>query len=206
MGQRMFVAVVPPDEVVEHLDEFLEPRREHGPFRWTAPEQLHVTLAFLESVPDRVLDDLVEGLGRTASRRPAFEARIAGGGAFPNPAQAKVLYADLDLADEARTGLDRLAAGARAAAAHAGVAVDGRRFRPHLTVARLGRPSGTTRWIRLLDGYTGPTWTVDHVALVASHLGEGPRRRPRYEVVEELPLGYIPPRARPTSHPESATG
>ena len=43
MGERIFVAVVPPADVIEHLDAFLEPRREHGPFRWTAAEQYHVT-------------------------------------------------------------------------------------------------------------------------------------------------------------------
>lgn len=184
----MFVAVVPPDDVVEHLDEFLEPRREHGAFRWTAPEQLHLTLAFLEHVPDRALDPLVEGLRRGAVRRTPFTARIAGGGAFPDPAHAKVVYAGLELGAEARTELDRLATGARAAAGRAGVAVDGQRFRPHVTLARTGRPQEVTRWVRLLDGYAGPTWTVDRVALVESHLGEGPRRRPRHEVVEVVDL------------------
>ena len=71
----------------------------------------------------------------------------------------------------------------------AGVEVDGQRFRPHVTVARTGRPTELTRWVRLLDAYSGPTWTVDRIALVESHLGEGPRRRPRYAVVEELALG-----------------
>jgi 2'-5' RNA ligase len=43
--------------------------------------------------------------------------------------------------------------------------------------------------VRLLDAYRGPAWTASEVVLVASHLGEGPRRRPRHEVVAELPLG-----------------
>lgn len=186
---RMFVAVVPPEEVLEDLDAFLEPRREHGAFRWTLAEQLHVTLAFLESVPDRALDALVEGLHAAAARRRPFEARVAGGGAFPDVARGKVLWAGLELDADARAELDRLAAGARAAAGRAGVPVDGQRFRPHLTLARLGRPQELTRWVRLLDAYAGLTWTVDRVALVESHLGEGPRRRPRYEVVEEVRLG-----------------
>lgn len=185
----MFVAVVPPEGVVAHLDEFLEPRREHGIFRWTASEQFHVTLAFLESVPDRALDTLVDGLRRGAARRTPFESRIAGGGAFPDAAHAKILYAGLDLGVEARTELDRLATGARAAAGRAGVAVDGQRFRPHVTIARMGRPDEVSRWVRLLDGYEGPAWSVDKIVLVESHLGEGPRKRPRYEVAEEMVLG-----------------
>ncbi|WP_137293101.1 RNA 2',3'-cyclic phosphodiesterase [Nocardioides dongxiaopingii] len=185
----MFVAVQPPDDAVEHLVEFLEPRREHGDLRWTSSEQLHVTLAFLAAVPDRALDGLVEGLATAASRRTPFEARIAGGGAFPDAARARVLWAGLDLGAAAREELDRLAVGARSAANHAGVAPDGQRFRPHVTLARLGRPQEVTRWVRLLDTYAGPPWTVDRVALVASHLGEGARRRPRHEVVTEVVLG-----------------
>ncbi|WP_227465876.1 RNA 2',3'-cyclic phosphodiesterase [Nocardioides dongkuii] len=185
----MFAAVVPPDHVVEDLDEFLEVRRDAAPFRWAGAEQLHLTLAFLASVPDRALDDLVERLGRAAARRTPFAARVAGGGAFPNAARARVLWAGLDLDEASGTELDRLATGARAAAAKAGIEVDGQRFRPHLTVARLGRPAEVSNWVRLLDAYAGPPWTVDRLALVASYLGEGPRGRPRYEVVEELPFG-----------------
>ena len=47
----MFVALVPPAEAVEDLDAFLEPRREAGrDLRWSAPEQVHVTLAFCGQV------------------------------------------------------------------------------------------------------------------------------------------------------------
>lgn len=187
-GQRMFAAVVPPDDVVAHLDEFLRPRREAAEFRWTLAEHLHVTLAFLPAVPDRKLDDLEERLARAGRRRTAFGTRIAGGGAFPNPARSKVLYAGLDLADAARTELDRMATGARAAATRAGLETDGQRFRPHVTLARINRPTETTNWVRLLDAYAGPAFTVDRITLVASYLGEGPRRRPRYEVVEEFLL------------------
>ncbi len=186
---RAFVAVVPPDEVVAHLDAFLEPRREAGAFRWTLPEHIHLTLAFLAEVPDRALDDLVERLGLAASRRTPFTTRIAGGGAFPHAGRARVLYAGLELADDARLELDRMATGARAAAGPAGIAVDGQRFRPHLTVARLGRPAEVSNWVRLLDAYRGPEWEVDRIRLVASHLGEGMARRPRYETVEEFTLG-----------------
>ncbi|GCD89978.1 RNA 2',3'-cyclic phosphodiesterase [Nocardioides sp. LS1] len=185
----MFVALVPPAEVVEHLDDFLEPRRAAADFRWAAPEQVHVTLAFLAQVADRHLDELVERLGRAAGRRTPFDVRIAGGGAFPNVARARVVWAGLDLDEHGRTELDRLATGARAAASRTGIAVDGQRFRAHLTLARLGRPAEVSGWVRLLDGYAGPVWRADRVALVASYLGEGPRGRPRHEVVEELPIG-----------------
>jgi 2'-5' RNA ligase len=185
---RMFVALVPPPQAVEHLEEFLEPRRGEAAFRWARTEQLHVTLAFYASVADRHLDDLVERLGRAAARRTAFPTAVAGGGAFPNPARARVLWAGLDLDEHGRTEIDRLATGCRAAASRAGVAVDGQRFRPHLTLARLGRPEDVSRWVRLLDVYAGPPFTADRIALVASYLGEGPGGRPRHEIVADVEL------------------
>lgn len=184
----MFVALVPSDEAVEDLDEFLEPRRAAGDFRWATPAQFHLTLAFLASVEDRRLDELTERLTRAARKRGSFTTRIAGGGAFPNVGRARVLWAGLELDDAAATELDRLATGARAAASRTGITVDGQRFRPHLTVARLGRPAEVSSWVRLLDSYAGPVWSADRIALVASYLGEGPRGRPLYEVVEELEL------------------
>jgi 2'-5' RNA ligase len=185
---RAFVAVVPPPEVVDHLDGFLEGRRGAAAYRWAAADHLHVTLAFLADVPDRRLDELVERLAHAAARRTPFSAVVAGGGAFPNVGEARVLWAGLELTEPGRVELARMATGARAAAGRAGVPVDGQRFRPHVTVARLRHPAEVTSWVRLLDAYRGPSWIVDRLTLVASYLGEGPRGRPRYQPVEEFRL------------------
>jgi 2'-5' RNA ligase len=196
---RMFVAITPPDHVVEDLEAFLEPRREAGSFRWAPPEQWHVTLAFAAEAPDRAYDEIVDRLERAARKRQPMPARIVGGGTFPNAARARVLFAGVETdAEELR----RTATGARAALAKAGAEVDGQRFRPHVTVARMGRPVEATKWVRLLDAYAGPSWLIEEIALVASHLGEGPRRRPRHEVLETFSLGRggsgpAPPSAPP---------
>ena len=188
----MFVAAVPPVEALEDLEEFLAVRREAGAFRWTVPDQWHVTLAFLADVPGRSFDDLVERLARAARKRRPLQATITGGGAFPPVGRARVLWAGLELDSgelDAAEELRRLAVGCRAAAAKAGIEVAGERFKPHLTLARIGRPVEATSWVRLLDAYRGPAWDLDELSLIASHLGEGPRKRPRYEVVQVFPIG-----------------
>ncbi len=188
---RMFVALVPPAPVVADLAAFLEPRQDAEPgFRWTVPEQWHVTLAFMGQVADRHLDDLLARLERAAGRRTGFPVSFAGAGAFPNPARAKVLFAGVDAGGH-QEELRRLATGARAAASKAGAETDGGRFHAHLTLARTGRPVEATRWLRVLEEYRGPRWSATEVTLIASHLGEGPRRRPRYERVAAFPLGNI---------------
>jgi 2'-5' RNA ligase len=189
---RLFVALVPPEDALEDLAEFLRPRQEAEPaFRWTAPEQWHVTLAFMAEVAERHVDDLSERLARAARRRTPFQLGLRGGGAFPGVARAKVLYAGVD-AGTAGEELRRLSVGARAAAAKAGAPPDGGRFHAHVTLARLRAPADVSRWVRVLDSYRGAVWVADEISLIRSYLGEGPRRRPRYDVVETFPVGPSP--------------
>jgi len=184
----MFVAAVPPDHVLEDLEDFLSVRRDADrDLRWARPEQWHLTLAFLAAVPDRSLNDLGERLTRAARKRSPMTLSLAGGGAFPNPGRAKVLWARVEVDD--RIELDRLATGCRAAASKAGIEVTGERFTPHLTLARSGRPFEASRWLRVLEAYRGPEFALNRIALIASHLGEGPGGRPRHQVVEEFELG-----------------
>jgi 2'-5' RNA ligase len=85
--------------------------------------------------------------------------------------------------------LRHLAGAARAAAKRAKVDVAGARFRPHVTLARLPRPGDATSCLAVLRDYAGPAWSVEEIQLIASHLGQGPGGRPRYEVVGGFPLG-----------------
>jgi 2'-5' RNA ligase len=176
----MFVALRPPEAALIHIEEFLAPRRDAGEVRWVLPDQLHVTLAFLPSVPERVEDDLLDRVARAAGRRHEIRGRLTGGGAFPGVPNARVLWAGLEFDDDGAVELDRLAVGVRAAATRAGEVVDGGRFR---------HPLDATRWVRLLASYDGPTWRADGIELVASHLGQGPAGRPRHEARAAFPLG-----------------
>lgn len=188
---RVFAAVVPPDYAIEHLEEFLEPRRDSAPdFRWTIREQLHITLAFMASVREDQVDDYVDRFADGLSRTPVPVVRVAGPVVFPDAAATRVLAAGVVAESEgADVVLERVAGRARNAAVNAGIEVDGGRFRPHVTLARIRRPEDTTNWVRLLETYVGPEWPVIEVAVIASHLGEGPGNRPRYETVAELALG-----------------
>lgn len=190
-GLRLFAALVPPQEAVEHLDDFLDPRRSAAEFRWTLADQFHVTLAFMGSAEDWRIEGYVDGLTEGLARLPVATVRLAGPVAFPNAGSARVIGVGvLPESEGADDVLKRVAGRARSAAVKAGIEVDGQRFRPHLTVARLGgRPTDATSWVRLLETYVGPVWPVAEVRVIASHLGEGPRKRPRYETLATLSVG-----------------
>ncbi len=181
---RLFVAVVPPDEVRADLEDFLEPRRHVAGPRWSGPEQWHLTLAFVAAAPERVVEALVDRLGEVVSRCTTAELAIEGGGCFPDVTRARVLWAGV----RGGVGLDPLARAARSACAVVGAPPDGGPFRPHLTLARFTRPTEATRWVRLLDSYRGPAWRAEEVVLVESHLPRERGRRPRHEVLARIGL------------------
>ncbi|WP_370288889.1 RNA 2',3'-cyclic phosphodiesterase [Nocardioides sp.] len=186
---RIFAALLPDEITSERLEELLDVRRDAEPaWRWTMPEQWHVTLAFAGAAPARRVDDVVEALTAIAAATPPPVLRPAGAGAFPHPDAAKVLWLGVVPADGPEERLGDLAAVCRTAFARHGVEVDGTRFRPHLTVARSGRGLSATRWLRVLDTVATDLdpWRPPALHLLASHLGEGPRRRPRYETLAAL--------------------
>ena len=170
MTQRLFVAVVPPPPVRDAWDAFLEPRREVGTeLRWMLSESWHVTCAFMGRVPDADVDDLDEGLAAVAARTRPFTLTVEGGGAFPNPDAAKVLWLGVT---EGAQELGALAVRCRTAASVRGIEVDGGRFRPHVTVARL-KGQRVLRWLPVLDAIGPQTWPVTEFRLVRSHLLPG---------------------------------
>lgn len=190
---RAFLAVLPPEEVIEHLHGHVGPRRDSDAagdrdWRWTRPEHQHVTLAFMAALPDWCLDALVADGRAWAARQRPCPLVLGRAGAFPDPGRAKVLWVGVE-PQPARAELARWSRALRDLASHAGAQVDGMRLRPHLTVARSGRPRPAGRLVQALDTYQSAAFTVTEVALVQSHLGEGPRRSPRYVVLERFLLG-----------------
>ena len=185
---RIFAAVVPSEPALDDLSDFLEPRRDAGPdLRWTDPDLWHVTTAFMADVPHRLVDTLVDELAEALTGRSPIPLRIKGGGAFPNPYEARVTWMGIDGEAESLESLAGLARAVRRACSHAGANPEGGPFTPHLTVARSRRPFEATRWLRVLDGYAGPPWTAGEVTLFASHRGEG-KARPHYEPMAVVEL------------------
>jgi 2'-5' RNA ligase len=178
---RLFAAVVPPPEVLRHLDEAVEQVRDDT-VTWTLPEAWHLTLAFYGEVADDRVADLTVRLGRAAARYPVMRLRLNGAGRFGE----RVLWIGCGgpIEDMRRLARSCEAAGRRARAS----AQANRRFRPHVTLARARQPTDLRPYVSVLAQYAGLEWTADEIALVRSHLGQGPGGRARYEVISTFPL------------------
>jgi 2'-5' RNA ligase len=190
---RLFVAIAPPSAVLDELDALVEPlRRRRDDLRWTNREAWHVTLAFLGQVDETAAARLLTRLERAARRHHHIRLAFAGAGAFPVASRANVLWSGLT---GDRGALARLAESVAAGASRAGAPPPdkGRRFQPHLTLARCRMPADVTELVTALSCYQGQPWTADRVHLVRSHLGA--IEHPRYTSLASWPLRAVDPAA-----------
>ncbi|MBG0826454.1 RNA 2',3'-cyclic phosphodiesterase [Planomonospora sp. ID67723] len=201
---RLFAGLLPPQPVRDELARALEPHHAAWPhLRWIDQENWHLTLAFLGEVAEEVLPELEIRLGRAASRHAPMTLAFTGAGAFPSARRARVLWAGLRDCTESPGGagpgrgrprIVRLAESVMAGARRAGAvqADEGKRFRPHLTLARLRADADVSPLVEALGPFAGTPWEAGAVHLVRSHLGA----RVRYETVAEWPLTARAPGGR----------
>jgi RNA 2',3'-cyclic 3'-phosphodiesterase len=183
---RLFVAIVPPAAVLAELAAAVRPLQAEAPdLRWASTTSWHLTLAFLGDVNERILPELSTRLERAARRHPPQRLAIVGGGGFPAAARARVLWAGV----EADAGALRALAGSVAAGARRAGAPppdEGRKYSPHLTLARCREPANVTTLTAALAGVSTSAWTAQSVHLIRSYLGGG--QASRYEDVADWPL------------------
>ncbi len=180
-GVRLFVALLPPENALDEIDEVFAPHHDAWPaLRWTRRASWHVTLAFYGEVDDRIVPRLPARLERAAARHPGREISFTGAGAFPRATVARTLWAGID------GDLQRLSDSCNAVARREGLATGAYpTFRPHLTVARSREPLDLRPMIEKLAAFEGTPWQANEIHLVRSHLGA----EPRYETLQTWPLG-----------------
>lgn len=177
---RLFTALAIPDDAAEALA-----RRQTGlpGARWRAADQLHITLSFHGEIDERRADDLSIELERAATGGP-FEITLSGVGAFGDGHRTRAIWAGV----EASERLSVLAGRCRNAAERAGIAVERRDYRPHLTLAYLGpdaEPGRIGAWIADHNLLKSPPIRVDRFGLYSSVLTQGGSR---YDLEREYRL------------------
>jgi len=184
---RLFVALTPPQEALAELEAGVAPLRPEWPgLRWASADRWHVTLAFLGQVDESRLDGLRERLERGARRHHVLQLQIGRGGAFPSAGRARVLCAHISGEPAALEGLRGLASSVAAGARRAGAPPpdEGRRYRPHLTLARCRQPADLKSLVESLGGFSGQAWDATEVELILSKTGP----QPSYQTIASWPL------------------
>jgi 2'-5' RNA ligase len=160
------------------------PLRQAWPeLRWTGRDAWHLTLAFLGEVDEKVIGNLAERLERAAARHAPLTLSLGAAGAFPGTGRARVLWTGVQ---GDRRGLAVLAVSVGAGARRAGAppASEGRRYEPHLTLARCRAPADVRTLVEALEGFAGTPWTAGEIYLIHSR----PQGEPRYETLGTWPL------------------
>lgn len=123
---RSFIALPLPDDLADHLERFAARLKLGRPQPF---ENLHITLAFLGDQPHEALQDVHEVL--EATPLPAVTAEFSGleplGGKVPSVLGLMV------------SGVDGLQKQLLSCVRQAGITLPHRRFRAHVTLARLPR-------------------------------------------------------------------
>lgn len=163
---RAFVALPLPDETREMLARVQEGL---SIGRLVPPENMHLTLAFLDDQPGPVLSALHEALSEIEAEAP--ELRISGLDVFGGN-RPRLVFA----AVEKTKALSALREAVRSATRKSGIELARERFRPHVTLARLPHrlPPDAFRRLGLFLADSGalrldPVWPAS-LGLFASHL------------------------------------
>ncbi len=138
------------------------------PARWVKPEDYHITLRFIGSVPEYLARDLDEMLDRTM-RKPftlTTEKLDVFGGDHPRALIVRIAMTEplRELQQEHERICRKL-----------GIVLDSRKFTPHITLARLRNisPLDTADWLAHRGIFHQQSFEVSHFTLFSANASTG---------------------------------
>ena len=180
---RAFCALTLDDATKRLIDRTVGiKRRRLDAFNWLSPPDWHVTIKFYGAVPEDRLADIARGLEAVAG--PPITTSIRGVGAFPDLREPRVLWVGVD---DTKNMLINLYRRVNGIAGEMGFTSEDRRFKPHITIARVkkGRSHPVARELTPLMGIDIADTVFKELSLMTSELGpEGPQ----YRVFRRIPL------------------
>jgi 2'-5' RNA ligase len=170
---RCFVAVWPPDEVLDCVAAL--PKPDNEALRWSTRDQWHVTLRFFGEIEPKAVDRASASLAKVAASFPGPLTAVGG---------PTTRFLGPGLIIWPVEGLSGLARAVQRATAKLGKPVPQRSFTGHLTLAR-GRRGTDLRPQRDLLASLSASWEVTSLSLVESRLHP---HGARYSTVAEFSL------------------
>lgn len=172
---RLFVALEPPVAV---RDVLLAAMGGVAGARWQTDDQLHLTLRFIGEVDRHAAHDIAAALGGVHGA--PFMLTLGAPGMFDRNGFADTLWVGVTPHDAVKALNQRI----EQALQRVGIAPEPRAFRPHITLARMGRSAGS------IDSFLArplplASFTVNDFALYESTLGGSGAH---YRIVERYQL------------------
>jgi RNA 2',3'-cyclic 3'-phosphodiesterase len=131
---RLFLAINLEPGVRRAIVDATAPLRTAAPtLSWVAETRLHLTLKFLGEQPEEIVPALIQSMNDVARVHRQFMMHLSEIGAFPNFRRARVVW--MGIHRDPR--LELLHHDIELACESHGLELEGRPFRPHLTLARV---------------------------------------------------------------------
>jgi 2'-5' RNA ligase len=151
--------------------------------RWVEPENYHITLRFIGDVDGATAECFCEALARIRVKQ--FTLTLDGVGSFGR-GHPRAVWAGVGQS----VPLASLAHAHEQAALTAGLEPEGRKFHPHVTLARMnsGRASAVAKYLEYNGAFLSPSFTATRFAVFSAResRGGGP-----YVVEQEFPLDEL---------------
>jgi RNA 2',3'-cyclic 3'-phosphodiesterase len=177
---RLFVALDLPEAIKEQLADLIGNLPDT---RWTPPDQQHITLRFIGEVDGGAFRDSEEALAGLHGH--PFELQLKGIGHFPPRGEPRVLWAGIEPSRPLKAFKRRVDSALR----EVGLPPEGRKFSPHVTIARFRLPPPPSRFQSYLSRHSlfrSEPFAVSGFSLYSSWLrSEGAihQREAGYELV-----------------------
>jgi 2'-5' RNA ligase len=177
---RLFLAINLDSDVRRAILDATAPLRAEGPtLGWVDESRVHLTLKFLGEQPEHVIASISHSIDQVAHKHRAFGVRIGEIGAFPNFRRARVVWMGIDRDPR----LELLHHDVEVACETLGFELEGRTFRPHLTLARVKERTDESELRRLWKASKRVDFEaeagVQSIDLMMSHPNRGASRYQR---------------------------
>lgn len=179
---RLFAGLALPDGATAALENMQSGLPDA---RWIDSANMHLTLRFIGEVAEDEADGIYLALSSAIS--PGFELTLAGMDCFHSRDRVRAVWC----AGQAGPELDGLRSRIESALVRTGLEPEGRKFKPHVTLARLRKTpiAKVSPFLELNGGFRTAPFQVDSFQLFQSHLSHSGAR---YEVIADYPLAVEP--------------
>lgn len=176
---RLFVGLSIPDDIAQRLEMLANGM---PGARWVEPENMHITLRFIGEVSQADAEDIDNELRRTVANPVTYN--ITSMDTFGQGRKAHALYAGVTFSPE----MELLQTRVEAAVVRAGQPRETRKFKPHVTLARLKSVPevGLLSFIQANNLFRAGPILADQFVLYESRMGNGGSV---YLPLAEYPLG-----------------
>lgn len=132
--KRIFIAVrIDPNGAFKKMISVFKSNLNDENIKWINPENIHLTLSFLGDTEEGKIDVISSMIKEKCEGFGEFDLKIKGAGVFKNLNNPLVIWTGIETSEK----LNRLNGLIKRGLGEAGIKLEDRLFRPHLTLGRI---------------------------------------------------------------------